>query len=113
MSPSDRRLDRMAVAWAMRSLLESPANGSAGARRLGNDRPPRLPGSVGLAGGRGCPEVRDPTGGLRVLQVLYPVPSGEVNRGRSPGRPALSSVRPSPPAAAPRVGESAGDGPAS
>src|SRR3954466_11244871 len=97
MSPSDRRVDRIALAVAMR--VTPMVIGRCHPAQVASVEclPVGRRGSRGLASGLGPGGAR-PVRRRWVLQLLYPRPRGEVNRGGGTGEPALSSVQLSQPA---------------
>src|SRR5262245_30652844 len=99
MSTSDRRLVRIALAVAMGSLLESWAGWSpAAVMNYENSPPSRGRGSLapGMRAGRPGGGARPVRRYLGVLQLLYPSPPGEVNRGTVSGGRAHSFLHPAP-----------------
>src|SRR5688500_2654755 len=110
MSPSDRRVERIALAVAMRVTPMvigrcHPAQGRF--ERIVRRGGVWVHGAGGRAGGPGGAR---PVRRRSVMQLLYPPPRGEVNRGGGPIDPALSPVQTSQPAGTTWAGRESGRG---
>src|SRR5262245_2622987 len=92
MSPSDRRLDSIALGWAMRSLLESRAAAGPALDRVGKSVKVRPDGSgfTGLIVRAALPDrLRDPSGGVRGSAIIVPPAAGRSKSRPGPRRPRI------------------------